>query len=66
MIKADELIVGWRAGPFAEKRSLHIRGNYRHVMKRTPAGWRVTAVTFTKTYERGNAMVRAYVPLARK
>ncbi|NLI78402.1 MAG: nuclear transport factor 2 family protein [Candidatus Riflebacteria bacterium] len=37
-------------------------GTYTHAMARTPQGWRVTAMTFTKTYERGNPAVRTATP----
>jgi ketosteroid isomerase-like protein len=33
-------------------------GAYTHVMRRTPDGWKVTAFTFAKTYERGSTWVK--------
>jgi len=33
-------------------------GNYTHELRRTPAGWKVTAFTFVKTNERGNIWVK--------
>lgn len=33
-------------------------GNYTHRLKRTAMGWKVTAMTFEMTYQRGNTWVR--------
>jgi hypothetical protein len=33
-------------------------GHYVHELRRTAAGWRVTAFTFVKTNERGNEWVK--------
>lgn len=33
-------------------------GNYTHELQRTPEGWRVTAMTFEMTHQRGNDWVR--------
>ena len=33
-------------------------GNYTHDLARTPAGWKVTAMTFVMTHQRGNTWVR--------
>ncbi|WP_119167219.1 nuclear transport factor 2 family protein [Algihabitans albus] len=33
-------------------------GNYTHELVRTPSGWKVTAMTFEMTHQRGNAWVR--------
>ncbi|MBI4860667.1 MAG: nuclear transport factor 2 family protein [Candidatus Riflebacteria bacterium] len=100
-IKAGELISGWRTNLFADKKTMHLRGNhlvtidgdratvyshgyawnqlpgvgtdlwevwgnYTHEMTRTQQGWRVTAMTFVKTYERGNSLVRTFLPSTTK
>lgn len=33
-------------------------GHYTHELARTPQGWKVTAMTFTMTHERGNMWVK--------
>jgi len=33
-------------------------GDYTHELVRTPAGWKVTAMTFAMTHQRGNSWVR--------
>jgi hypothetical protein len=33
-------------------------GHYTHELQRTPQGWRVTAMTFVMTHERGNMWVK--------
>lgn len=37
-------------------------GDYRHTLKRTPEGWKVSGMTFVVTYARGNEKVREFVP----
>jgi hypothetical protein len=97
VIKADDLIGSWKTSLFADKKTLHLRGNhlvtlngdkasvyshgyawnqlpgfgtdlwevwgnYLHEMERTPQGWKVVAMAFNKTYERGNSIIRNYLP----
>jgi hypothetical protein len=42
----------------AENNLWEVWGVYEEKMKRMPEGWRVTAFTFTKTYERGDPAIR--------
>lgn len=37
-------------------------GNYLHTLQRTPDGWKVSGMTFTVTYARGNERARDFVP----
>ena len=40
-------------------------GDYRHMLVRTPDGWRVSGMRFTVTHARGNERARDFVPEGR-